>query len=978
MSDVLADSSPQHKSTIYVFLCGIFFISGFSGLIYESLWSHYLKLFLGSAAEAQSVVLVIFMGGMALGAWLVSRLTHRPHSPLVWYALIELCLGLCALLFHLLFGLVDYLLFNGLMSILPASTISLTKYIFAAGLLFLPCVLLGMTFPLMASVLTRVFPARNGAVIATIYAVNSLGGALGVLVSGFYFVGTFGLQLSLVFAGFLNLLIAGVAWKISSGFNHGLMFKHPSATANLSHLSISSKLLFVCAFVTGLASFMYEVAWVRMLSMVLGSSNHAFELMLSAFILGLAAGGWVLKGRIDKLHSIGVVLGIVQIIMAVLAVVSIAVYNQMFDFFAWGMSAVSRSSGGYGLFNIISHATAVMVMVPVAFCAGMTLPLITTALMAERQDKAVIGKVYALNTVGAIVGVLLASHVVMPTLGVKNVVLIGAAFDCAIGVLLIVFYLHSTAARMLTGGAVLCLILFGAIVRLDENNMAIGVYRFGDLFDAGKQRLLFHKDGKVATVSVVDYAVEGTRSIITNGKADAAIKLNGFSPDEVTMTLLGGISSLYKPDAKRVAVIGFGSGMSTHTALGNAKTAVVDTVEIEPVMVQGARLFGDKVKRAFDDPRSHIHIADARTFFETQKVPYDVIVSEPSNPWVGGVANLFTEEFYGKVANRYLANDGVFVQWLQIYEINIELVATVVKALEKNFSDYEIYGSSPGDLVIVAKKKGSLSMASINTLDSELLKAFTMIGIKNDATVRYLKLGNRQDFSGMFATYSLPANSDFHPVLDHGAVKSRFLGENASNIQALRLFKYGASYSGAGLIDSEIPLPYDNLREAANLIAYLTTKDSAKLDALPLSKRKDTLIYESVPGCAAPNKHFTEAFVRLFFELVTFVSPDQLEQLMQKVTIDCKDQSAATWKRLFSAMSRADYGSIAVESQSLLKDPNRLEWERFFLIVVLADVFVQQGDVVNAKVLLLAVSDKDRNDPRWRYLYGKLSSPGKK
>ena len=266
---------------------GIFAVSGFSGLIYESIWSHYLKLFLGHAAYAQSLVLIIFMGGMAIGSLLASRFSARLRIPILAYAAVEAVVGIIALVFHDLFaGLIE--IFHA--SVLPgleSPLAGITLKWLAASLLILPqSVLLGMTFPLMSAGIIRRFPGTPGGSIAMLYFTNSIGAAIGVLVSGFVMIRAFGLPGTIMTAGLLNITLALTVWVLVRLDPQPETEPLPSLETTDSDGSLATLFLFA-AFITGMASFIYEISWIRMLSLVLGATTHSFELMLSAFIAGL-------------------------------------------------------------------------------------------------------------------------------------------------------------------------------------------------------------------------------------------------------------------------------------------------------------------------------------------------------------------------------------------------------------------------------------------------------------------------------------------------------------------------------------------------------------------------------------------------------------------------------------------------------------------------------------------------------------------
>ena len=173
------------------------------------------------------------------------------------------------------------------------------------------------------------------------------------------------------------------------------------------------------------------------------------------------------------------------------------------------------------------------------------------------------------------------------------------------------------------------------------------------------------------------------------------------------MAIAGSLPLVYMPNAKQVANIGMGSGLTTHVMLAHEGIEKLDTIEIEAAMVTAATGYGEFVERAYTDPRSEIHIEDAKTFFSLHNNEYDIIIAEPSNPWVSGVASLFSTEFY-RTVKRHLHDDGLFVQWIQLYEFNDELAESILKALSENFSDYVIYTTDGSNILLIAKNEGAL------------------------------------------------------------------------------------------------------------------------------------------------------------------------------------------------------------------------------------------------------------------------------
>jgi spermidine synthase len=759
----------------------VFVFSGFAGLIYESIWTHYLKLFLGHAAYAQSLVLAVFMGGLAGGAWLAGRFSSRIANPLRAYALIEGAIGLLALVFHAGFAAATDWAYAALLPALGADTPVLAAKLALAGALIVPqSLLLGMTFPLMSAGLARAHPAAAGESVAMLYFTNSLGAALGVLASGFVLVEALALPGTLRFAGAMNLALAVAVWLLARPAERVLS---PAP----AYAPSAARLVLAVAFFTGLASFVYEISWIRMLSLVLGASTHAFELMLATFILGLALGGLAVRRRVDATRSPERLLGVVQLAMAAAAAATLPFYDLTFGLMEALMRGLARSETGYALFNAGGAAVAALVMLPATFFAGMTLPLLTGALLRRGAGEAAIGQVYAANTLGAIAGVVLAVHLGLPLLGLKGTLLAGAVVDAGLGLLLLAS--AGISRRALGGAAAGCatlLLALALLVELDANKMTAGVFRHGELAASRDAKVLYARDGKTATVHLVQY--ETATSLRTNGKSDGSINMDPAAQrgsDEITMVLTAALPLALKPDARSAAVIGIGTGLTTHTLLQSLAIEQVETIEIEAAMAQAARGFMPRNSGAFADPRGSIVIDDAKTFFAARNRRYDLIISEPSNPWVSGVSGLFTREFYQRV-RAHLAEGGLLVQWFQLYEIDPSLVATVMRALGEVFPHYAVFAPSDHDLLIVAGAAPvplppQAAVFEHPGVAKELWT--THILTAGDLDARYL--GSRATLEPLFASYGMAANSDYAPVLDLNAARHRFMERSATSLVAL-------------------------------------------------------------------------------------------------------------------------------------------------------------------------------------------------
>lgn len=812
----------------------VFVVSGAAGLIYESIWSRYLSLLVGHSAYAQIIVLVIFLGGMSLGALLVGQRSERLRQPLLWYAAVETLVGVIGLLFNYLYGDISDLAYDTIFPALAGGwALIVVKWLLAALMILPQSILLGTTFPLMSAGAIRLLRARTGRVLSLLYFANSFGAAIGVLAAGFYLLGRVGLPGTLVTAAICNFVAAG-------GVLVGLRFLGASTETrpvdesgaplpNELHraaVPTPATLLLVVSFGTAVASFIYEIAWIRMLSLVLGSATHSFELMLSAFILGLALGAFWIRGRADRVSNPIGLLGTVQWIMGTLAVATLPLYMASFGWVATMLDTFKQSDAGYRGFLLARYAICLLVMMPATFCAGMTLPLITKMLMDDggrvRGERA-IGAVYGLNTLGSIAGVLLAGLVLMPLLGLKLLLIAGALVDIGLGLALLLVVaraaegdqtrpssrLRHPMSRLtaLTVGVGAFVALVAIVVDFDPMRLTSGVYRYAVLPRKGDYAIPFYKDGRTATVSIRRMK-SGFLTLSTNGKPDASMDdywhsasftglPHALERDIATQVLLPIVTLAHRPNAREVAVIGQGSGMTSHLLLGSPNVTHLATIEIEPEMIAASRAFYPANRRVFDDRRAHFVLDDAKSYFAASGRRFDLILSEPSNPWVSGVSGLFTTEFYRRV-RTHLADGGVFGQWLHLYELDDALATQVLAALDQNFSAYEIFFTSNADILIVAANTPTLpkpdwSVVHFPGLVEDLRRALPLTPEALEAT----RLGGRQLLHPYLSTQVAP-NSDYYPSLDLGAERTRYLKKNAEGLSGFGEGRFDIAAALAG------------------------------------------------------------------------------------------------------------------------------------------------------------------------------------
>lgn len=775
-------------------LLALFVASGFAGLIYQAIWSHYLGLSLGHAAYAQTLVLGIFMGGMAVGAWLVSRRGVHWRRLILAYAAVEIAIGLAGLAFHPFFlaytGFSQETVYPALESV---TSVRAWQWGTAALIIAPQSILLGMTFPLMSGGYLRVAPKADGEILGGLYFTNSIGAAFGALFATFVLLPWVGMPGAIVTAGVVNLLVGALAWVVSRRVDAQPRVERPAevaaaAAAPSAERADFYRTMLAAALLTGATSFVYEIGWVRMLNQSLGTTVHSFELMLAAFILGLAFGGLWVRRRSQSVRDPANYAGHAQVLKGLMALLSIAVFAQSFQWVGALVGALPKTEAGYHLFSLGSGAIALSVMFPAAFFAGMTLPLFTMALLRRHNGEASIGHIYAANTLGAILGVVLAVHVLIPAMGLRMSVMLAAIVDIALGAWLIRssdLALPRKRLIAMASAAVLVLLVSVQWGRPDPRVLASGVFRHGRATLGETSEIHYLRDGKTATVS---FGVTGTSGFIaTNGKPDASIQLlRNAQPtdDEVTMAMAAALPLALHPAPHSVANIGWGSGMTTHTLLGSSEPRLVDSIEIEQAMVDGARNFGSRVVRAYEDPRSVLHIDDARTYFSTGQRTYDVIISEPSNPWVSGVAGLFTKEFYSFL-RKHLNEGGMLIQWMQLYELNDPLFATMVSALVSEFPSVQAYTTNGSDMLFVASETPPGELRFDRLTEAPLGEELKRLGLVQPGDFMVRRVGNWETLKAIATLYGAPPHSDFYPEVSLKAPRSRYMGMSVQVIPAL-------------------------------------------------------------------------------------------------------------------------------------------------------------------------------------------------
>lgn len=674
-------------------------LSGVAGLVYEVVWLRQFALHMGQSGGAVSSVLAAFMGGLAAGsaagAKLGARLTPR-HAAWV-YAIAEGIVACSALALplalHASLPWLSWAYRDGD----PTAAYRMLRGALAFLLLAIPTTAMGATFPLIVRAAEGVDPA--GVPVGRLYAFNTLGAAAGAALAGFFLIPAAGLRLTTLAGVAVSLTSAGVAIAAPSRVGNGPTVKAPTRATRpprrLAPGALAAPLAAAGLAVSGAAALSYEVVWTRLLALSIGPTVQAFALMLVVFIAGLAAGAGIGE-RIARRTTAPVRAFAVSLAAAALLAFAAARAIEWVPIYV-----AERVAGGAFDFGGLLAAEAMAVgavLLPMTLALGASFPLGLATAGADRGGP-LAGLLYAANTCGAIAGSLLAGYVLMPQLGTQRALIVTGTASIATALLLMLTRQPRMARGSLAAACVAALLIGWTAPSASRRLLSSGAYKYSaflrdtDLrsaLEAG--RLLYYEDGAGATVSVRRLA--GVTSLSIDGKIDAS-----DGGDMLTQKLLAHLPLLMHPHPRDVAIIGLGSGVTLGAALVHPAERV-DTIEISREVVDAAAFFSDVHGDALRDARSRLVLGDGRVHLALGRRQYDVIVSEPSNPWMAGIAALFTREFFTQARER-LKPGGVLCQWTHTYDMRPEDLKSIVGTFSSVFPGVSMWLVGQGDLLLI-------------------------------------------------------------------------------------------------------------------------------------------------------------------------------------------------------------------------------------------------------------------------------------
>ncbi|HEV8544054.1 MAG TPA: fused MFS/spermidine synthase [Verrucomicrobiae bacterium] len=767
----------------------LFFCSGISALVYEVLWSKYLTLMLGSTVQAQTVVLAVFMGGLAIGNRLFGAKSRAVAEPLRLYGFLELIIGLYAFFFPRLYNLGDAIFVKVGSAFVNAGALLFALKLFLSVLLLLfPTVLMGGTLPVLAAWIQKGpgwRPGEESARVGIFYAINSLGAVAGAALAGFFLVQNLGMLSSVELTALGNLLVGLVALVLAKREQAQISAEARTRKETVKDFQDAAFRSFAwLVALTGGVSMGLEVLSSRALALIVGGSLQAFALVLMSFILGIGLGSAVISSsQAARKYGWTTVYGLL-IAAGVIVVANVLLIEHWTVFYTQAKFGLAANHAGYRWHQLAVAVLAFLMLGIPAACLGAVVPL--TIRLANVEGAPLgdeVGRLLTWNTIGAVVGVLATGFFLMPVIGLRGALAtIGIA---VVGVAGGIAHKRAQRPAFLVAAVLFLAAIIGTTLTGKgwQSVVGVGLYRVRSpltyaLVQSRKEltKMLFYKDAADATVSIEEagYTNNSSQVILRiNGKTDAS-----SLGDLPTQYLLAHLPMMARPDAKQAFVLGFGSGITSGALMGHPIERLTIAENCKPVL-EGAHLFGQWNRGVYTNSRVRIRNDDARAVLKLSPEKYDIIISEPSNPWVVGIGSVFSQEFYQLCANR-LSEGGIMAQWFHRYEMSDSIVFLVVRTFASIFPNMEIWDAEEGDLILLGSKtpwKSDPEQYEKVFARPEPRKDLAAIHLNNGAELWTRQVASQRIASAIAGDG--PVQTDEFPILEYAAPEAFFIGFNA-------------------------------------------------------------------------------------------------------------------------------------------------------------------------------------------------------
>jgi len=793
------------RKLINTFIPFIFFVSGFCSLVYEIIWMKKLSLVFGITIIAISSVLAVFMAGLAVGSFFFGRLVDRSSNPIIIYALLEIGIGFYALFTPLLikgiafvyFRFYPFFSFNEI--ILNIFRLSSTFVV-----LFVPTLLMGGTLPAVG----KSFISENrfvGRRMGLLYFINTLGGAFGSFLAGFFLLGMLGVESTTILTGFVNITIGAVViliFRLCSSSQSFLKEKIRDVKEEVSKFVYPKSVIWIILIVfllSGFSGLSYEVLWSRLLVFVIGSHIYAFTIILTTFLTGLAVGG-ILFGRVADGKNRALVASFLQIIIGIFGIILIFIFYYLPSLFEKMATLVGES---WLKLTIIEFIVCFAIMIFPTILMGGMFPLVVRSSTPEIKILGRrVGLSYMLNTFGSIGGSISSGFFLIPWIGIRNSILSIAFLNILAGSLLL-YLLTSKFTRIFSLGIIGSLITF--LVFFTPSYTVFQPIREGE-------KILYYKEGSAGTVSVIqkqnDYKV-----LTINGLEEVPSDYASLQ----TFRLLGHLPLLIHPSAKDVLVVSFGAGIATG-AVAQYPVERITSVELCPEVVEAAAsFFSLENNYVLKDPRLKLIIQDARNYLSTTKEKYDVITADATHPSSGDSWVLYTKEFYELCRNR-LKDGGIMCQWLPLHWLSPMDYKILLKTFLSIFPHTTLWFTGSYTIMVGSNEKMAI--------DYSLLKQ----KMKQDKIIKDLQKVNIDSPFALLACFLMgeeklthfvegsPINTDDKPYAEFSIYRS--FGVETTSLNLANLLPHRENVSS--LLVNLSPEEVDEVKE--NIARYFSAK----------------------------------------------------------------------------------------------------------------------------------------------------------